>query len=82
MAGDMNEQDFCYRVPSGPERPLMHFEDLADAVAYAQACLDADCIEERAPDGSWRVLEREGELVSRRTGFYVMEYYRAPWRKR
>jgi hypothetical protein len=68
---------FNFRVPCGPDLPLMHFETLADATAYARSCLDADRVEFLHADGFWREIWHDGEMVYTRPGFAVLVPYRA-----
>lgn len=71
---DLDLDAYPFRVPLPAHLPQMHFQSLNEAKAFAEACLDATCVQVRVK-GAWRVLWQDGELVSRRDGFFVLE----PW---
>ncbi len=70
---DMTQEEIdSYRFRVG----RFHFQELCDAMFYAEACLDATCIEFRHSATVWKVLWTDGEVQYNRPGFGVLVTHR------
>ncbi len=67
-------EGYSFRVPVPDHLPQMHFTSLIDAKEYACACLWAARVDFRHPDGVWRTLWQDGELVYTQRGAVLVPY--------
>lgn len=66
---DMTQQEIdTYRFKVG----RTHFQDLATAIQYAEACLYAAHVWFKWPSGEWKVIWTDGDIVINRPGFGVL----------
>lgn len=63
-----------FRVFNGYQQML--FTKLADAIAYAQACFRATCVEFNHGVNDWRAIWQDGDVVYDRPGFGRLVPYR------
>lgn len=66
----LDEKVYRFRVHNGHGH--VHFDNLIDATAFCKSCAAAGTVDLRWPDGRWKALYTDGEVVYTRPGFGVL----------